>query len=1026
MDTLDSAFQQIVNTKSVDSDMKRENANINSDSSMGMMLKLGSEMSKYFTKKYLLRPEHTELHDEGYIHIHDLDFYPMTWNCCMINIQHLFHNGFFTGHGYIREPNSIATAANLMCICIQSNQNDMYGGQSIPTFEYDLAPYVVKSFKKHLARYLSHNGYSEYSIDIVNKEIDKIYKERGTVIDADGLDLLVHNVPFNLLNNQVMYAYEDTKKETYQAMEALVHNLNTMQSRCMEENQEVISKNGYIPIKDIKVGQYVLSYNLLTGKPEYKKVIDKVNQGLKEVTEFSLADGSTITCTPDHKVLTRENTYEPINSVDEVISLTVPIKIADKQQKGLKTVYDITVQDNHNFILKNGVVVKNCGAQTPFSSINYGTGTTAEQRLIIQMVLKATYEGLGNGETPIFPVQIFKLKKGINTEPTDPNYDLFEYSLKVTAKRLFPNYINLDASYNLPYYKAGHPETEVASMGCANGDSVIYVKDINGNEEAITLKEFVSLPNALDYRVFDSVNERYVAIRNVINNPETNDWYLVKFTNGKYLKITGNHYLPIEGKGRTITTNLEVGDAVKLSVWEPEREVDDLSIDKFSSWLLGMVIRDGALSTYNVNVYVGMDEPELADYIVETANHLGFEAKIREQHRGEKGNYLEINILKASSLVQKMKKYFRGTKKVERNIPKFIYSSPFAMDFMAGMIDADGTVRYETTTSIQLESTSEKLSLETYSLAQRLKLNPRIYINHKTNHSASYIVEFEATDTLVRDMKCKKKINKALSSSFAKFKYSPYVKITSIEKLNTKEKSYCLETETDTFDINGVCSHNCRTRVISNVNGPEITTGRGNIAFTTINLPRLAIEAKKDIKAFYASLEKMMYICFDNLQDRYNYIAKKHAYNYPFSVMQGGWINGDTLEPEEEIEPILKQGTLSVGFVGLAECLIALTGKHHGESEQSLQLGLDIMEFMRDLCDKQTELTHLNYSLFATPAESTAGTFLRADRKKFGIIKRVTDKDYYVNSFHVPPAYPISIFNKLKIEGRFHRYCNAG
>lgn len=898
MDTLDSAFQQIVNTKSVDSDMKRENANINSDSSMGMMLKLGSEMSKYFTKKYLLRPEHTELHDEGYIHIHDLDFYPMTWNCCMINIQHLFHNGFFTGHGYIREPNSIATAANLMCICIQSNQNDMYGGQSIPTFEYDLAPYVVKSFKKHLARYLSHNEYSEYSIDIVNKEIDKIYKERGTVIDADGLALLVHNVPFNLLNNQVMYAYEDTKKETYQAMEALVHNLNTMQSRA--------------------------------------------------------------------------------------------------------------------------------GAQTPFSSINYGTGTTAEQRLIIQMVLKATYEGLGNGETPIFPVQIFKLKKGINTEPTDPNYDLFEYSLKVTAKRLFPNYINLDASYNLPYYKKGHPETEVASMGCANGDSVIYVKDINGNEEGITLKEFVSLPNALDYRVFDSVNERYVAIRNVINNPETNDWYLVKFTNGKYLKITGNHYLPIEGKGRTITTNLKVGDVVKLSVWEPEREVEDLSIDKFSSWLLGMIIRDGALSTYNVNVYVGMDEPELADYIVETANHLGFEAKIREQHRGEKGNYLEINILKASSLVQKMKKYFRGTKKVERNIPKFIYSSPFAMDFMAGMIDADGTVRYETTTSIQLESTSEKLSLETYSLAQRLKLNPRIYINHKTNHSASYIVEFEAADTLVRDMKCKKKINKALSSSFAKFKYSPYVKITSIEKLNTKEKSYCLETETDTFDINGVCSHNCRTRVISNVNGPEITTGRGNIAFTTINLPRLAIEAKKDIKAFYASLEKMMYICFDNLQDRYNYIAKKHAYNYPFSVMQGGWINGDTLEPEEEIEPILKQGTLSVGFVGLAECLIALTGKHHGESEQSLQLGLDIMEFMRDLCDKQTELTHLNYSLFATPAESTAGTFLRADRKKFGIIKRVTDKDYYVNSFHVPPAYPISIFNKLKIEGRFHRYCNAG
>lgn len=786
-------------------------------------------------------------------------------------------------------------------------------------------------------------------------------------------------------------------------------------------------------IKDIKVGQYVLSYNLLTGKSEYKKVIDKVNQGLKEVTEFSLVDGSTITCTPDHKVLTRENTYEPINSVDEVISLTAPIKIADKQQKGLKTVYDITVQDNHNFILKNGVVVKNCGAQTPFSSINYGTGTTAEQRLIIQMVLKATYEGLGNGETPIFPVQIFKLKKGINTEPTNPNYDLFEYSLKVTAKRLFPNYINLDASYNLPYYKAGHPETEVASMGCTLGSSTVTVKNQeDGTVLVLSIKEFVEDYLYFKYKVYDTISEKFVGIKKVINNPEETDWYRVKLSNGRYLTLTSNHFLPVEGKGRINVTALEKGDRIKKGssfsgseYWSTSTQLPNVLLQ---SWLEGLIIRDGTYTDYNISIALGMDEKDIVDLASDVFTSLGYKTVINEYHRQDKGNYYVVRANRARDYVFELTKKFRGINKINRNIPADLWNDKNkALYFLAGMIDADGCVTVVANRAkVEIGTINEALSLQTMMLAEYLGLNPKIYINNRTGRKAQYNVSFEITEELSAAIQCGKKKIKALTVETTVTKKELYLSVLEVTPIELNAKSYCLETETDTFDINGVCSHNCRTRVISNVNGPEITTGRGNIAFTTINLPRLAIEAKKDIKAFYASLEKMMYICFDNLQDRYNYIAKKHAYNYPFSVMQGGWINGDTLEPEEEIEPILKQGTLSVGFVGLAECLIALTGKHHGESEQSLQLGLDIMEFMRDLCDKQTELTHLNYSLFATPAESTAGTFLRADRKKFGIIKRITDKDYYVNSFHVPPAYPISIFNKLKIEGRFHRYCNSG
>ena len=563
-------YRDLTSKSTADMDLKRENANIDANAPMGLMLRFGSEGAKDYVRRYVLRPEHSIAHARGDIHIHDLDFYMLTINCCQIGLKDLFKRGFSTGHGFLREPQSIQSAAALSCIAIQSNQNDMHGGQSIPLFEYDLAPYVAVSYAKHLCKVVciclrndsaNVDNLKQYCKELYEKYNTNLSDEVQALIKAKVIETLKvadpdhdHSADYDYIMSE---AIKLTERETYQAMEALIHNLNSMQSRA--------------------------------------------------------------------------------------------------------------------------------GAQVPFSSINYGTGTMPEHRMIMKNVLLATDAGLGGGETPIFPVQIFKVKDGINTKKGDPNFDLFELACKVSAKRLFPNFSFLDAPYNAQYYNEGHPETEVALMGC-------------------------------------------------------------------------------------------------------------------------------------------------------------------------------------------------------------------------------------------------------------------------------------------------------------------------------------------------------RTRVVSNYydKTKEVIPGRGNLSFTTINLPRLAIEAHGSISKFFESLDKLINMVFVQLMDRFEIIAKKQVLNYPFLMGQGVWVGSERLDPEDYIEDVIKNGTMSVGFIGLAECLVALIGKHHGESKEAYDLGYKILKHMRDLCDQHTVDTGLNFSLFSTPAEGLSGRFVKIDKKIYGEIKGVTDRDYYTNSFHVPVYYNISAADKIRIEGPFHELCNAG
>lgn len=571
------SIEEITFSDSKDADVKRENANIDGNTAMGTMLQYGSAVSREFCKSQLMTPQFAHLHDNGDIHIHDMDFMNMgTLTCCQIDLEKLFKGGFSTGHGHLREPQDITSYGALAAIAIQSNQNDQHGGQSIPAFDYYLAEGVAKTFRKTYMLNLNRGLELFINLDIdVKENFEAVEKATGKrpAIEMDEEFLAALNAMLETtyglgkdqieLINKFSYkeAYKETTKKTYQAMEAFVHNLNTMHSRA--------------------------------------------------------------------------------------------------------------------------------GAQVPFSSINFGTDMSPEGRLVSENLMLAQEAGLGNGETPIFPILIFKVKEGINYNPEDPNYDLFKLACRVSAKRLFPNFSFIDSPFNAQYYVQGHPETEATYMGC-------------------------------------------------------------------------------------------------------------------------------------------------------------------------------------------------------------------------------------------------------------------------------------------------------------------------------------------------------RTRVMGNINGPEIATGRGNNSFTSINLPRLGIKhgvvtnGEFNEAAFFNELDEKIDVVILQMLERLEIQMKKKVKNFPFLMGQGVWMDSEKLEWEDTLEEVVKQGTLTLGFIGLAECLKALIGEHHGESERAQELGLKIVGHMRDRMDEATEQYHLNFSLIATPAEGLSGRFTRIDKKVYGVIPGVTDREYYTNSFHIPVYYHITAFRKIAKEAPYHAFTNGG
>lgn len=514
------------------------------------------------------------------------------------------------------------------------------------------------------------------------------------------------------------------------------------------------------------------------------------------------------------------------------------------------------------------------GAQVPFSSLNLGTCTSLEGRMVTRNLLLAVEAGLGYGETAIFPISIFKLKKGVNRAPGDPNYDLKKLALRVTAKRLFPNFLNLDAPYNLKYYKVGKPETEVTAMGALTGDANIHIftEDIN---------------TTLPFRAAEQW---------LVRNGLTTTKEPIKFDENTY------YY--------NIVPGVYTDDSIVST--------DITRIKKF------MVFRDPNLKWYHICYSVH-------DY---APNH-------------------EISSSRNSSII-------------------------VTDDHPLPVLDRNG--------------------------------NP--------------------VRTLAKDIK----VGDLLVPSGNI--YAHKCEVYKIEPIEGKEYTgYDIETTTDRFNTGDIVSHNCRTRTISNIHDPskEQVTGRGNLFFTTINLPYIALEVKQEAKEdddiinlFFNRLEERLNDVVNLSMDRFNLIAKRKAKNYPFLMGQHLYVGSDDLHPDDPIGEVIKHGSMTAGFIGLAETLVALTGKHHGESAEAQALGLKIVKYMNDFMTEVSERTKLNFGVMGSPAEGCSGRLLRLTRKKFGTIEGVTDKDYLTNSFHVPVAMQLSAWDKIQIEAPYHQYCPAG
>ena len=349
------------------------------------------------------------------------------------------------------------------------------------------------------------------------------------------------------------------------------------------------------------------------------------------------------------------------------------------------------------------------------------------------------------------------------------------------------------------------------------------------------------------------------------------------------------------------------------------------------------------------------------------------------------------------------------------------------MSFLAGMIDGDGCI-YES--NVRIGSTNRELALQQMALAQSLGYPAKIYLNHYTSKNREkirYAVNFSMSSEIGQYLGSGKKLNGQWNGLKSETKTPEIIAVTSIEYLGSLNKeSYDLETVTDKFTLSFINSGNCRTRVMSNVNGPEQSGSRGNFSFVTINLPKLALEANGNLDEFFKLYDKYIKVSHDYLLFRLKTIEEKHAYNYPFLMGQGVWLDSEKLKPTDKIKDVLKHASYSIGFCGLAECLVALIGKHHGQSPEAQELGLKIVGHLRKRTDEYTKLEQRNWTTFGTPAESTAGQFQRANRKKYGLIKGVTDRDYMTNSSHVPVYFKIGANDKIQIEAPYHALCNAG
>lgn len=665
-----------------------------------------------------------------------------------------------------------------------------------------------------------------------------------------------------------------------------------------------------------------------------------------------------------------------------------------------------------------------CG-QTPFVTVGFGLGTSWASREITRCILLIRIGGLGKDHrTAIFPKLTYTIKHGINSETQDPNYDLKQLALECTSKRMYPdilfyeNIVNITGSFKAP-------------MGAVDGDEIITWSDGNNvytdsfktmwNKLAMRYMPlhqgtdgddwYIDLPKNITIKDSHDGTAKFVQVKRIINN-QPRKWYRIKFNGGRAIDCTDDHPFEVHGKGRVLARNLVIGDTIDKS--DDAHTASIMNTSSYSyradkAWLLGLIIADGCLNE-NSEVLVSFadkSENEISDKI----HSIYSDDRLRDIHhdRGRKGVYNEIAI-KDSALRNLCISEFNGMIKNDREIPSSIMNADRSTRaaFLGGLIDADGYVNKKG--NVQIGSTNRKLAIGQMLLAESLGINARMYLNHykgKNYDLIRYQVSFPATSEVMDNVVCAKKHAYFNADNIVK-PVDIAISVSSIEEIDSNARSYDVTTETDYFDVSGIVSHNCRSFLQGWINpetGEDEEEGRFNLGVVTVNIPRIAIESKGNVKRFWKLFDERMNVAHHALQYRIKRCHEALPENAPVL-----WENGafGRLKPGDDVDSLMRnsRATLSLGYIGLYEATAMFYGRdwinNWGWDEDAYDFEISILKKMTDLCKEWEKDEGYHYSVYATPSESLTDRFSRADRAKFGRIPGITDHDFYTNSFHRP------------------------
>jgi anaerobic ribonucleoside-triphosphate reductase len=696
------------------------------------------------------------------------------------------------------------------------------------------------------------------------------------------------------------------------------------------------------------------------------------------------------------------------------------------------------------------------GNQLPFTSINYGTCTEPEGRMVTKALLEVSINGIGRlHKTSIFPCGIFQCMKGVNRKPGDPNYDLFRLALKSTAQRLYPNYANVDWSGNEGYDR-NDPKTFFSTMGCVEGNEIITYKfknnlyvesfkrmwyrlsdyfdikqQVNGNNENLYLE-------VDDIKIYDT-EKGFVSVKKVIRNTSS-EWLNVKMSHGRSLICTIDHPFHTN-RGRVRADELKKNDVININPSQYYEE--NLVFDEHKAWLLGFILCDGCYDGHlSSSIALDTEDDIEVAYIERMKECFDSNIEVIERHRGSKGNYKDLcSVGNVTGIIDYLSTKYEGLTKARRHIPNEVFSWNYnaKLSFLAGMIDADGYINPTTHNGsvVQIGSTNKELALQQMALAQSLGMPCAVYQNHyskKNPNAIRYRIEFAPSDDLLTFIVSHKKLDNYVENetNYCFFK-SEVNSVTTIS--NMSEYSYDVETESDHFEVSGIYSHNCRTANGWDINGfGQLKDGRGNICPVTIIMPTLAKEAeeyivnnetfwgtKEIVDYFMQLLNQKIHEAKDMLLERFEWICNQSPDSAKFMYENGVMEGYDG----KDIRSALKHGTLAIGQLGLAETLQILIGCDH-TTDKGMELAKQIEQIFKDRCTEFKEQYKLNFGVYYTPAENLCFTSMKKFQEKYGVIPNVSDKKFFTNSIHVPVWIKMTPTEKIDIESQLTGYSSAG